>query len=165
MQLPSFVLRPQTPLIWLGLLRALVGLLILTTWASNLLKGYYTPDGLQYFFSHVFPQSQNTLSWYAAFINGVILPGREMFAPFQLAAEFLLGLALLLGAFTPLFSLVGIFFLGNVFLATFGHDWPWAYGLPMGVLVVCGLARAGRALGADAWLVRRFGEPPAPYLW
>ena len=81
-----------------------------------------------------------------------------MFAPFQLVAECLLGLALLTGAFTRLFSLAGIFFLLNTMLATFGHDWPWAYLMPIGILAVVFFTRAGRALGIDSLLVKRFGE-------
>jgi uncharacterized membrane protein YphA (DoxX/SURF4 family) len=150
--------RPKTPLLWLALLRAMIGVVFLTTWYSNLGKGFYTPDGLLDFFTNVFPQSQNPLGWYAAFIDGVILPARGVFAPFQLVAEFLLGLGLLVGAFTPFFSLAGAFFLLNTFLATFGHDWPWAYLMPMGVLGVVFLSRAGRALGIDAFLAKRFGE-------
>jgi uncharacterized membrane protein YphA (DoxX/SURF4 family) len=150
--------RPKTPLLWVALLRVMIGLVFLTTWYSNLSKGFYTPDGLLEFFTNVFPQSQNPLSWYAAFIDGVILPARGVFAPFQLVAEFLLGLGLLVGAFTPFFSLAGAFFLMNTFLATFGHDWPWAYLMPMGVLGVVFLSRAGRALGIDAFLAKRFGE-------
>jgi hypothetical protein len=58
----------------------------------------------------------------------------------------------------------GAFFLVNVFLATFGHDWPWAYLMPLSLLGVFYLTRAGRSLGVDAWLARRFGEPRVP-LW
>ena len=163
MKIPSALQNPQSPLFWLALLRMMIGLMFLTTWASNLLKGFYTPDGLQIFFTQVFPQSQNPLTWYAAFINTVILPSRGVFAPFQLIAEFGLGLALLVGLFTPLFSLAGIFFLLNTFLATFGHDWPWAYAMPVGILGVCFLARAGRSVGLDAYLRQRFGEPRLPW--
>ena len=150
--------QPSTSLTWLALLRGMVGLVILTSWASNVDKGYYTPDGLLDFFTRVFPQSANPLTWYAVFINSVILPIRSVFAPFQLVAECLLGLALLTGSFTRLFSLAGIFFLTNTMLATFGHDWPWAYLMPIGILVVVFITRAGRALGIDALLVKRFGE-------
>jgi uncharacterized membrane protein YphA (DoxX/SURF4 family) len=164
MRLPASLQNPASPLFWLALLRIMVGLVFLTTWLSNALKGFYTPNGLQRFFTEVFPQSENALTFYADFINGVILPARGVFAPFQLVAEFLLGLALLIGAFTPFFSVAGIFFLANVFLATFGHDWPWAYWMPMGILGVCCLTRAGRSLGVDAILLKRFGEPKLP-LW
>jgi uncharacterized membrane protein YphA (DoxX/SURF4 family) len=150
--------QPATSLTWLALLRAMVGLVILTSWASNVGKGFYTPDGLYGFFTQVFPQTENPLAWYAAFINGVILPIRSVFAPFQLVAEFLLGLALLIGAFTRLSSLAAIFFLTNTMLATFGHDWLWAYLMPIGILGVVFFTNAGRALGIDSYLAKRFGE-------
>jgi uncharacterized membrane protein YphA (DoxX/SURF4 family) len=91
--------EPKAPLSWIALLRILMGVLILTTWASNLFQGFYTPDGLLVFFTEIFPQSENPLGLYAAFINGVILPIRGVFAPFQMITEFLLGLFLLIGAF------------------------------------------------------------------
>jgi hypothetical protein len=116
------------------------------------------------FFTDVFPQSENSLTWYADFINNVILPSRSIFAPFQLAAEFLMGLALLVGFLTPLTSLAAVFFLLNSFLATFGHDWPWAYFMPIGLLGVCFLVRAERSVGVDAYLHKRFGHPKLP-LW
>jgi thiosulfate dehydrogenase (quinone) large subunit len=147
--------EPVVSLRWIAVLRIMVGLVILTSWFSNVLKGYYTPDGLLYFFTEVFPQSENSLRWYAAFIEGVILPIRGVFAPFQLVGEFILGLALLLGFFTRVFSLIGIFFLTNTFLATFGHDWPWSYIMPITVLVVVYLTRAGLALGLDGWIHKR----------
>ena len=146
-------------------MRVMLGLVFLTTWASNLSKGFYTADGLLNFFTNVFPQSENSLTWYADFINNVILPVRGIFAPFQLVTEFLMGLALLVGFLTPLTSVAAAFFLLNTFLATFGHDWPWAYFMPIGILGVCFLVRAGRSAGVDAFLLKRFGEPKAPFLW
>jgi uncharacterized membrane protein YphA (DoxX/SURF4 family) len=149
---------PKVRLAWIATLRIMMGVMFLTTWVANLVQGFYTPDGLLDFFAHIFPQAQNPLAWYAAFINNVILPIRTFFAPFQMVTEFALGLALLVGALTPFFSLAGIFFLINTFLATFGHDWPWAYLMPIGILTVTLFTRAGRALGVDAWLLNRYGE-------
>lgn len=154
----------RVPLFWISLLRVMLGLLFLTTWFSNLGKGFYTPDGLQDFFTNVFPQANNPLSWYATFIRDVILPIRAFFAPFQLVTEFLIGLGLLVGAFTPLVSAAGAFFIVNTFLATFGADWPWSYLTILSILGVCTFTRAGRSLGVDSWLVERFGEPRLP-LW
>jgi len=148
----------ETALKWIAALRIMLGLMFLTTWGFNLLEGFYTPDGLLKFFTVIYPQAENPLALYAGFINGVILPARSVFAPFQLVTEGMMGLALLIGAFTPLFSLAGIFFLANTFMATLGHDWPWSYILPMGILVVTLFTRAGRAWGVDAYLFRRFGE-------
>ena len=157
--------EPKTPLSWIALLRILMGVLFLTTWGSNLFKGFYTPDGLLVFFSEIFPQSENPLGFYAAFINGVILPIRGIFAPFQLVTEFLLGLFLLIGFLTPWTSAAGAFFILNTFLATLGHDWPWSYVTILGILFVVFWTRAGRSLGVDARLAARRGKPPLPYLW
>jgi hypothetical protein len=158
MQKLFFDKQPTTSLTWLAVLRALVGVVILTSWFSNLGKGYYTPDGLLKFFTQVFPQSANPLSWYAGFITGVILPIRSVFAPFQLVAECMLERALLTAGFPRLFSLAGIFFLFNTLFATFGHDWLWSYLMPIGILGVVFLTRAGRAWGIDRLLLKRFGE-------
>lgn len=157
--------KPQIPLSWVALLRIMLGLLFLTTWASNLSKGFYTPDGLLNFFTNVFPQSDNPLTWYASFINNIILPIRGFFAPFQLVTEFLLGLSLLVGVLTPWVSAVAAFFIMNTFLATFGHDWPWSYAQVLAILFVVFFTRAGRSLGVDAWLVKRRGKPLLPLLW
>jgi uncharacterized membrane protein YphA (DoxX/SURF4 family) len=150
--------EPRVALSWIALLRFMVGLVFLSTWVFNLADGFYTADGLQRFFTEIFPQSENPLTWYAAFIDNVILPVRGVFAPFQLVTEFLLGLALLVGFLTPISSLAGIFFLLNTMLATFGHDWLWAYLMPISILAVTFLTRAGRALGMDAYLLKRFGD-------
>lgn len=144
------------PLYWIAFLRMLVGVVFLTTWGSNLSKGFYTPDGLVRFFTEVFPQAVNPLQWYAAFINGVIFPIRTFFAPFQLVTEFLLGLFLLVGILTPLTSLMAAFFIFNTFLATFGQDWPWSYLMILVILFVVFMTKAGRSLGVDAWLDERF---------
>jgi uncharacterized membrane protein YphA (DoxX/SURF4 family) len=150
--------EPKTPLVWIAALRILMGLVFLTTWFINLGHGFYTPDGLLGFFTNIYPQADNPLTWYAAFVNNVILPVRSVFAPFQMVTEFLMGLCLLIGAFTPFFSLAGIFFLLNTFLATLGHDWIWSYWIPIGILAVTFFSKAGRAWGVDAYLVRRFGK-------
>ena len=113
----------------------------------------------------MFPQSENPLAWYAAFIDGFIIPIRNFFAPFQLVTEFLIGLFLLLGFLTPLTSLASIFFIINTFLATFGHDWPWSYAMMMAILAVVLVTRAGRSVGIDNLLYNRRGEPRIPYLW
>jgi uncharacterized membrane protein YphA (DoxX/SURF4 family) len=164
MEAPTRYSEPRTALFWIALLRIMMGLLFLTTWGNNLREGLYTPDGLVRFFSEVFPQNENPLGWYAAFIEGVILPVRAVFAPFQLVTELLMGVGLLVGAFTPFFSLAGIFFLINTMLASAGQDWPWAYLMPIGILIIVFLTRAGRSFGLDARLLRRFGER-GPFLW
>ena len=156
--------RPQIPLSWVALLRIMLGVMFITTWLSNLSKGFYTPDGLFTFFTEVFPQSENSLTWYASFIDNAILPIRDIFAPFQLVTEFLIGLFLLIGFFTPLTSLAAGFFIINTFLASFGHDWPWSYAMILGILFVVFFTKAGRSIGLDGWLMNKRGNPSF-FLW
>lgn len=158
MQIFSNDFELKVPLSWIAALRIVVGLMFLLTWLPNFLDGLYTPDGLLLFFTEEFPQSENALGFYANFIDGVIIPIRHVFAPLQLIAEFLLGVAILVGAFTPLASIAGIFFLINTMLATFGHDWLWSYILPISILFVNLFTHGGRALGIDAYLLKKFGE-------
>lgn len=155
----------RVPLFWISLLRIMIGVLILTTWSSNLLKGFYTPEGFLNFFTNVFPQTENPLTLYAAFIDNIILPVRHIFAPLQLVGEFLLGLFLMIGLFSPLTSLFAAFFILNTFLATYGHDWPWSYWMILSILFVVFFTRAGRSMGIDNLLFYRRGDPPIPYLW
>ena len=156
--------NPKVPLTWIAALRIMVGLMFVLTWLPNFLDGLYTPEGLLVFFTEEFPQSENALGFYANFIDGVILPMRHVFAPFQLVSELLMGLAILLGLFTPLASITGIFFLLNTMLATFGHDWLWSYILPISILAVTLFTHAGRAIGIDAILFKKFGERSF-FLW
>lgn len=159
---PLFV--PKIPRVWVALLRVMVGLVFLTVVYSNYYKGYYSPQGLQVFFTQVFPQSENPFPWYANFIENVVLPLRGPFSTFQLITEPLLGLALLFGVFTPVASLGAMFFILNTFLATFGQDWPWSYLMIEGILFVVLVTQAGRSLGVDGWLTWRFGKDRW-YLW
>lgn len=59
----KFPFTSITPLTWLGLMRIMLGLMFLTTWASNLTKGYYAPDGLQIFFTEVFRSMCLPAAW------------------------------------------------------------------------------------------------------
>lgn len=133
----------------------MMGAIFLTTWVANVQKGFYTPDGLEHFFTQVYPQSHNPIASYAAFIDHVLLPSRAIFGPFQFACEFALGIALLLGIFTPLAGIGGAFFLANIFLATYGVEWPWTYLSLIAVCLAVALTRSGRTFGIDAILARR----------
>jgi len=139
----------------LAAFRVMMGLLFLTTWFANVQKGFYTPSGLLHFFTDVYPQSHNPISLYAAFIEHVLLPARAVFGPFQFVAELGLGISLLLGILTPIAGVAGALFLANIYLATFGSEWPWTYLSLIGVCLAVAISRSGRAFGVDAYLSRR----------
>ncbi len=140
---------------WLAALRIMLGIVFLTTWIANLQKGFYTPDGLEHFFTQVYPQSKNPLGAYAAFITNVLLPARAIFGPIQLVGELALGVLLIVGLFTPLVAIGGAFLLLNIFLATYGTEWPWTYLSLIAIAIAVAATRAGRAFGIDAILAKR----------
>lgn len=148
---------PLTPLFWMALLRIMLGLLFLTTWASNLAKGYYTSTGLEDFLHSAL--NEDSVPLYADFIKDVIIPIRDVFAPFQLITEFLLGLALLLGFCTRAAALAGAFFIINTYLLSIGTgEWAWSYFTVLSVLGAVYLSKAGRSVGIDVFLHKRFGD-------
>ncbi len=142
----------------LALLRMTLGLIILVTWTDNLAKGLYTADGLTGFFNWLAAPDGNggALRFYHDFLRASIAPIAGTFATFQMVAEFVMGLGLLLGAFTPLFAVAAMFFFLNLFLAYFGgQEWIWTYVLLIMVSLTLALGAAGRKWGIDAWLRRR----------
>lgn len=152
----------------LALLRITLGVLILATWYENLQSGLYTADGLAGFFNWLF-DAQNgnasSLGWYRVFLDTAVLPIAAPFAIFQMIAEFLMGLALLVGAYTRFFGLGAMFFFANLFLSYFGgHEWIWIYVLLFVSALAVTLSAAGRQWGVDQWLLRRRGAPAIPIL-
>ena len=77
-----------------------------------------------------------------------------------------MGLALLVGLFTPLAAVGAALFFFNLFLANFGgQEWIWTYVLLTVSALVVALSQAGRAWGVDILLLRRLGEPPGGPIW
>jgi len=156
--------RTPSVLGYLAALRIAMGLLFVSEWVANVRKGFYTAAGLQAFFTHVYPQAANPLRGYAAFIDGAILPNREIFGHMQFASELGIGVFLLLGLFTPVVGVGAAVLLLNIFLATYGHAWPWTYLIPIVVMLCVAASRAGRFAGLDALFARAEPRPRFP-LW
>ena len=160
----TFTKRRTVSLNWIALLRVMMGLVFMTTWLSNLNKGLYGEGFLPFIQGWA---DGTDFRWYAAFLNGVVIPNIEILRVVQVVTEgLIMGLFLTLGLFTPLSAATAWFFVVNLFLASFGTgEWPWTY-IMMGVILgVIALTRAGRSAGLDAWLAEKRGEPPIPYLW
>jgi uncharacterized membrane protein YphA (DoxX/SURF4 family) len=149
---------------WIALLRIMMGLVFLTTWFSNLTKGLYGEGYLPFIQSWA---DGTEFRWYAEFLYNVVIPNIEILRVVQVVTEgLLMGVFLIIGLLTPLSAAVAWLFVVNLFLASFGTgEWPWTYIIMGVVLAVIALTRAGRSLGLDAWLVKKWGEPPIPYLW
>ncbi len=152
----------------LALLRITLGIIILATWYENLISGLYTADGLTGFFNWLFDAENgngSSLLFYKSLLDTTVVPVAGLFAIFQLIAELVMGVALLVGGFTRLFGLAAIFFFFNLFLSYFGgHEWIWVYVLLIMSATAVTLGRAGRKWGIDQQLIRQRGEPRFPIL-
>ena len=149
-----------------ALLRITLGIILLVTWYDNLTKGVYTADGIRGLFDYIFNETGGGPGFYQAMINGTILQVPGVFAGFQMVAEFLMGLALLIGFLTPIAGGGAALFFFNLFLAYFGgSEWIWTYVLLTMAALVVTLARSGRAFGVDQLLLAKRGQPPLGILW
>ena len=149
-----------------AILRITLGVILLVTWYKNLQDGIYTADGIVGLFDWLFNVNGGGPAFYQAIINGTILQVPGLFAIFQLVGELLLGLALLVGLFTPLAAVGAALFFFNLFLAYFGgNEWIWTYVLLTVSALVTALSQSGRAWGVDSLLLRRLGEPPIGPIW
>lgn len=143
-----------------ALLRITLGIIILVTWVENLTKGTYSGGGISSLFEYIFDENGGGGAFYRTIIRGTILQAPAAFGGFQLVAEFLMGVGLLFGFFTPLAGLGAALFFLNLLLAFWGgQEWIWTYVLLTISTVVAALTRSGRAWGIDAWLLARRGEP------
>ncbi len=130
--------------------------------------GLYTADGLTGFFNWLFDAENgngSSLLFVKSYLDMFIVPVAGPFALFQMIAELVMGLALLLGFFTRLFSLAAIFFFGNILLTYFGgHEWIWTYVLLIMSALTLLIGAAGRKWGIDRFFEERWGDPQsAPY--
>ena len=152
-----------------SLLRITLGVIILATWYGNLVDGLYTADGLTGFFNWLFDAENgngSSLGWYKAFLDVAVIPVAGPFAVFQLVGELLLGLALLFGAFTRLFSIAAMFFFANLFFSYFGgHEWIWTYVLLFMSSLTVFMTAAGRRFGVDQWLAQTQADSRLAILW
>ncbi|MEM7344082.1 MAG: DoxX family membrane protein [Chloroflexota bacterium] len=149
-----------------ALLRITLGVILLVTWWDNFQKGVYTADGIQGLFNYIFSIGGGTFLGYRAIMEATILQAPGAFAAFQMIAEFLMGLGLLVGGLTRLAGLGATFFFLNLFMAYFGsEEWIWTYVLLTVAALTVTLAYAGRVWGFDARLLKQRGNPPYPFLW
>jgi uncharacterized membrane protein YphA (DoxX/SURF4 family) len=149
-----------------ALLRITLGVILLVTWWENLQKGLYQADNFANFINSL--AAGHPIAAYRAFLVNVVAANATIFATFQLITELGMGLALVLGLFTPLAGLGATFFFLNLLLSYLNPntgEWIWTYVLLVVAALVVALTRSGRALGLDRRLARDRGRPPFGLLW
>lgn len=137
------------------LLRVLVGFMLFMggrLWLSRDDPGGYLTEALQLAFDRGSP-----FSFYAPFLSGVVLPNASTFALLVGWGELLSGASLLLGLGTRIGGAVAIFQFLNYGLHA-GVSGMISHGVLIAMIVIALRFDAGRRLGIDAWLHRRWPD-------
>jgi thiosulfate dehydrogenase [quinone] large subunit len=98
-------------------------------------------------------------SWYATFLKDVIIPHASIWSYVISWGEFLVGVALVLGAFTGIAAFFGMFLNFNYLLAGSVSINPFLFVLGLGVLLAW---KTAGWLGIDRWLLPLLGTPWSP---
>ncbi len=97
--------------------------------------------------------------WYASFLENVVVPNAALFSYLVILGETLVGIALVLGAFTGIAAFFGVFMNASfLFAGTAGAN-------PLMALVAILLVLAWRVAGwwgLDRWILPAIGVPGAP---
>jgi thiosulfate dehydrogenase [quinone] large subunit len=95
-----------------------------------------------------------TFGWYAAFLQGVVLPNFTLFGMLTFLTELGLGVLLLLGLLTRLAGLGGFCWQVNIALGAYNvpGEWGWIWVLLTLPQFCFAFAGAGRVLGLDRYL-------------
>ena len=141
-------------------IRMLVGCM----WFEGMLwKLPFSPDnGLHYWMEQM--AGRAAFAVHRDFVANVVLPNFALFNPLVFLAELGFAASFLLGLFVRLSSVGAILLCANLWLGIYvnrGNDpaeWSWSYVFLIMLQVLFLVCAAGRALGADALLRRRFGS-------
>src|SRR5262245_25432505 len=106
-------LRQQTYLWYIVILRLYIGYYLLQQGILKYLRGFAHSDWINRQIGDL--DKVEIFSWYKSFLINVVVPHRELFGYLVTSGEILIGLCLVLGLFTRLSSIVGIFMLLNYY--------------------------------------------------
>jgi len=139
---------------WLVIARVLAGL-------------YWLYFGVQKWFDYSWVRDtltiaarNNPIPAYGEFLRNFVLPNWQLITILQTTAEILVGVGLILGLFSRLFGLLGVFMAANLTLAM-GFSFPdfaltfWYYALSLILNVTVLLSDTGRIFGLDRFILKR----------
>jgi uncharacterized membrane protein YphA (DoxX/SURF4 family) len=148
------------PLLLLAVLRLTLGALFVWVFFENLGKGLYSPDGYASLIHYYVDKGTAPAAWKA--VMRFMADAAVVAAPAQAVIELGLGILLVLGLATRLVALAAFAWLTSLWVSEWGTAWIWELLVPTVVAACLALGGAGRRLGLDATLARRY---PAVPLW
>lgn len=137
----------------LAVIRVVLGLMILSTFFENLHKGAYSPAGYKGVIDFYIQKGSAPGIWKA--IESVLSANARLVAPLQALSELGFGVFLIAGVATRVVALAAGAFLLGLWISELGTSWPWELALYVVAAFVLAWARAGRAWGVDALILRR----------
>jgi uncharacterized membrane protein YphA (DoxX/SURF4 family) len=144
----------------LPMLRIVLGALFVSVFFENLNKGLYSASGyaglINYYMEkgHAPHVLKSVMSFMVAHSN--------VAGPIQGATEISFGILLLIGLLTRPVALAAFLFLTTLWVSEWGTAWIWELLVPMAVALALVIGSAGRTLGVDALLAKRY---PSSLLW
>ncbi len=146
-------LRERTYLWYLAVLRIYVGYYLFFQGIGKFQRNFPKGDWIGRQIGDI--ASLDLYPWYKAFLQSYVVPHSELFGYLIMIGEIAVGVGLLLGLFTRLSALVGLFMLANYYLgpgtarggAMLAQQQTFIIALAIFVL-----ARPGRTLGLDGLL-------------
>jgi len=151
---------PAEPLLLLAVLRLTLGVLFVWVFFENLGKDLYTPGGYASLIHYYIDKGTAPVAWKA--VMRFMADQAVVAAPAQAVIELGLGILLVVGLATRLVGVAAFAWLTSLWVSEWGTAWIWELLVPMVVAACLALGGAGRRLGLDAILARRY---PAVPLW
>lgn len=140
---------------YIALLRVTLGGAFLTTWASNLIKGVFTPSGYVNTIIFFLDDPEHVVTPLDTVVRNFVLPNATLIAPGWMLLELFISATVLFGVITRPGALVGAIVSTTLLFTTLGVDWIWTYVLMIVGFVICALVGAGKWYGIDYWLKDR----------
>jgi uncharacterized membrane protein YphA (DoxX/SURF4 family) len=153
-------MRRPDPLLLLAVLRLTLGAMFVWVFFENLGKELYTPGGYASLIHYYIEKGSAPAAWKN--VMGFMADHAAVAAPIQAVTEIGFGILLVTGLGTRLVALAACGFLASLWVSEWGTAWIWELLVPIVVAACLALGGAGRRLGLDALLARRF---PAVPLW
>ena len=151
-------MRRADPLLLLAVLRLTLGVLFVWVFFENLGKDLYTPGGYANLIRYYIEKGTAPAPWKA--VMGFMADHAAVAAPLQAMTELGFGILLVVGLATRLVALAAFAFLTSLWVSEWGTAWIWELLVPIVVAACVSLGGAGRRLGLDAALARRYPAVP-----
>ena len=152
-------LNSITAPVWpLALCRMAIGVLWLSALIWKLPPNFIPPEGLRSLRDWMELEVQYpVLPVYGQFVQSIVLPNFTLFAWATFIVELLIGLGLLLGAFTRAAAMLGLLMSLNLAIGLLAvpNEWPWSYIMLVMFQLVFIFTAPGRVWGFDGWRTGR----------